>query len=224
VRTQLCCKEPDQHGNEKSILGLIYDYFQKTIRDPVAGFTGLLFIATLLLAKIASAQIKDGRVVQRAYIAVDPLGIELKVDGGSLLGQVGFRNAGNLPARDVGWFVGIKWSHCDALEDGDFPRGEIKGKNVAPPGTVLPRGSKESVGLQVLNDACNLTGSVELPNQKAVFLYVWGIVRYHDGFSAGRTTKFCHRYNWINRGRDSSDKYNLAAKWARYHEHGNDAD
>ena len=46
-------------------------------------------------------------------------------------------------------------------------------------------------------------------------------VRYHDGFQAGRFTKFCHRYNWIVRVQDG---FEIDRKFSRYHEHGNDAD
>ena len=102
--------------------------------------TDKLWEATRKLAvdaeRTAQNQSTQTQILERAYITVDPLGIELKVDGASLLGQVGFRNVGNLPARDVGWFVDIKWSYRGDLEDGDFPLGELKGKNVAPHGTV----------------------------------------------------------------------------------------
>ena len=39
----------------------------------------------------------------------------------------------------------------------------------------------------------------------------------------GQMTKFCHRYNWISRGRDHPIGYGIDAEFARHHEYGNDA-
>ena len=47
--------------------------------------------------------------------------------------------------------------------------------------------------------------------------------RYDDGFDKMRTTKFCHRYNWINR-KERDKAYEIDAADARYHDYGNDAD
>jgi hypothetical protein len=52
------------------------------------------------------------------------------------------------------------------------------------------------------------------------WLYIWGEVRYDDGFGVNRFTKFCHRYHL--RASASGDR--IKAKHARYHIYGNDAD
>jgi hypothetical protein len=54
------------------------------------------------------------------------------------------------------------------------------------------------------------------------FLYVWGVVFYHDGFRPKRFIKFCHRYNWITR--EGGGVYRIDKNRARYHEHGNATD
>lgn len=60
---------------------------------------------------------------------------------------------------------------------------------------------------------------------KPVYLYVWGIIGYDDGFGKNRTTKFCHRYNWIAREPEQPPGHTaVSEKHGRYHEHGNDAD
>ncbi|KGJ69630.1 hypothetical protein BJA5080_08429 [Bradyrhizobium diazoefficiens SEMIA 5080] len=68
------------------------------------------------------------------------------------------------------------------------------------------------------------------------FLYVWGLVRYEDGFGTTRTTKFCHRYNCANveniHGEKEADAggkgpvigLKIRSEFARVHRYGNDAD
>jgi hypothetical protein len=87
------------------------DYLEKMQTDPVAGFTALLALATLILVGIAYLQIRQGRIVQRAYVAVEPLGVHLMVEGDRVIGHIGIRNAGRLPARQLSWFINIKHSN-----------------------------------------------------------------------------------------------------------------
>jgi hypothetical protein len=56
-----------------------------------------------------------------------------------------------------------------------------------------------------------------------VFIYVFGVVRYHDGFTEGRTTKFCHRYNWKMRSQFPGN-YGMKHDLARLHTYGNQSD
>ena len=53
------------------------------------------------------------------------------VDGNRVIGHVGMKNAGNLPARKVSWFVRIKESPDG--EETDFPIENSKGKIVIVP-------------------------------------------------------------------------------------------
>src|SRR4051812_31328259 len=77
TKIQIACepncaaKHTDEHSDEQWILR----YLRKTVDDPVAGFTGLLFVATVLLALLARTQIRDGRIFQRAYINAVALGL-----------------------------------------------------------------------------------------------------------------------------------------------------
>jgi hypothetical protein len=189
-----------------------------------AVFTATLWWSTRKLwqatRNTALAQERDTKILQRAYIAVAPRGIHLLLPGDKLIGHVAITNAGNLPARDVSWFIDIKISASG--EEADFPLKGGAGKIVISPRAEAVRGSAEYVVLQTVLAAAGDTP--DKARQKPVYLYVWGIVEYHDGFTGNRTTKFCHRYNWINQGRAGSDMYEISQSFARYHEHGNDAD
>jgi len=67
---------------------------------------------------------------------------------------------------------------------------------------------------------CQIESFKKGMGQRDRFLYVWGLVRYLDGFGKSRFAYFCHRYNMaaeVNLRIDTID--------ARQHEYGkNDAD
>jgi len=85
------------------------EYLQKMRHDPVAGFTGLLFIATMILSGIASWQIRHSRLIERAYILGGgpydqqrgmfqlDVGNYGKTPGELLRVQLGFCEANNVP-------------------------------------------------------------------------------------------------------------------------------
>ena len=58
------------------------------------------------------------------------------------------------------------------------------------------------------------------PDPRSAWLFVWGRISYHDGFTPKRYTDFCHRYNL--HGVDSDGE--ITNDKARYHEHGNGSD
>jgi len=205
--------------------------------DWLAIFTGLLALFTLLLAvftgRLWSTTKNYTRILQRAYIAVEPGGIHVMENGSDLIGHVGIKNAGKLPARNVSWFVGIKHSGNGEepadffpLEPADFfPLKPGTGSIVIAPDTTATQGSAPGPGVQVetLNEFCGASSGTARAKERPTFLYVWGVVNYDDGFKNGQMTKFCHRYNWINRGRDHPIGYGIDAEFARHHEYGNDA-
>jgi len=191
-------------------------------------FTGILALFTIVLAIATRRLWKDGRILRRAYIAVEPAGVHAMWNGNDLIGHVGIKNAGHLPARNVSWFVGIKPSRNGEEPDDSFlsPQAPIAGNIVIAPGTTATLGSAPGAEAQMLYKFCGFKSGVGREKEQPTFLYVWGVVKYHDGFKKGRTTRFCHRYNWINRGRkrepgSESESRSIDAVWARYHEHGN---
>jgi hypothetical protein len=188
----------------------------------VAAFTGTLWLATDKLREAGDRQAELTKILERAYISAEPRGIHLTVQRDRLIGHIGIRNAGKLPASNLSWFIDMKQSNRGDEEE--FPVSDTKGSIIVVPGATAIRASDNFVPAQQALDAVGTVaqrfgGEFELP----VFLYVWGIIRYSDGFNMTRTTKFCHRYNWIVRGRDGVGPYEIAEHYARFHEHGNGA-
>jgi len=203
-------------------------FWQRATEDPTAFFTLWIAIFTFVLAVstiglwtvtwlAGRRQVKDTKILQRAYVTVEPLGIVKLVEGKRVIGHVGIKNAGNLPAENVGWFIGFKKS--GNAKETDFPLKDPQGKIVIAPKVTAPRGSGDSLAIKDLSAAAENKPRPDRAQEKALFLYVWGIVRYDDGFTKGRETKFCHRYNWKIREDDGA----ISERYARYHEYGNDA-
>jgi hypothetical protein len=165
-------------------------------------------IAAKQAANAASSQARDTRVLQRAYLSAEPLGINPFLgEGDNVIGHVSFRNVGHLPARDVSWFIAMEIDPSN--ERSQFPITDDKffGNNVIAPGTPMTQG----------------TPSFKRPKQG--FIYVWGEVRYNDGFGMSRFTKFCHRYNSRTFLKlPERARYGIPAEYARYHEYGNDSE
>lgn len=187
----------------------------------------MLVIFTGLLALFTWRVWRDTRILQRAYIAVEPRGIHLKLNGSDVIGHIGMRNAGHLPARDVSWFINVKHSLSGDEPETFFPLDDGKGSIVIAPAAVSTRGSRLSISLQALLTDCGANASGEKAVETDLWLYVWGSVRYNDGFNRMRATDFCHRYPWKMRGNGTSGPlghYEIASEFARDHEHGNDAD
>jgi len=190
----------------------LVDQFVGTIHlDALTVLIGLLALATLWLVWIASWQSKDIRNAQRAYLAVEPLGIRVVAD--RAIGLIGIRNAGHLAARKVGSFICLKQSDND--DERSFPLDKPNGAVVIPPGATA-----RMSGVQTLVADSNSAASQQ-PDKiwvRPTYLYVWGIVYYNDGFRGNRFTKFCHRYTWRK-----SDTPEIRELDAVFHDYGNDA-
>jgi hypothetical protein len=96
-----------------------------------------------------------------------------------------------------------------------FPinEGRLEGNNVVPPGTRIRKSSQRISFLRIETFKSGIG-----PRNR--FLYVWGVVRYKDGFGKPRFTKFCHRYNM-----NAEANLSIRRDDARHHEYGsNDAD
>jgi hypothetical protein len=190
----------------------LVDQFVRTIHlDALTVVIGLLALATLWLVWIASWQSKDIRNAQRAYLAVEPLGIRVVAD--RAIGLIGIRNAGHLAARKVGSFICLKQSERD--DERSFPLDKPNGAIVIPPGAMA-----RMSGVQTLVMDSNSTAGQQ-PDKiwvRPTYLYVWGIVYYNDGFRGKRFTRFCHRYTWRK-----SDTPEIRELDAVFHDYGNDA-
>src|SRR5436190_1382017 len=105
-------------------------FWHWTVHDPVAFYTSILAVSTIGLWIITWRGIRsqsiDTRILQRAYLSVEPAGLNPYLghegEGRAVAGHVRFRNLGHLPARNVSWSIYIKFSPTDELND--FPIAE----------------------------------------------------------------------------------------------------
>ncbi len=168
--------------------------------------TSIIAVLTIVLAYVAWRQIRDARILQRAYLDVKFGGITTN-SAGELLGHVTFKNAGHLPAQNFCWRVnldsgGMGWTP---------PKIKVmEGVSVIPIGSELPMGSSP------------LAHPQEEPT--GLYLYVWGSATYNDGFSwLKRRTDFCHRYPWEKRETPTGGGVSISKEYGRYHGYGNRA-
>jgi hypothetical protein len=181
----------------------------------IAAFTGTLWRATDKLREAGERQGELTRILERAYISVAPLGIspfisEDQINLREIVGHVSFVNVGRLPARNASILqASLTWSER-LWEKKDVEFKELPSMNfVIPPGTEMPLGTNPYPSDHI--------------GDKGYF-YVWGEIRYTDGFDEPRFTKFCHRYPCQPFELAPDGSKSIDAKHARYHEHGNDAD
>jgi hypothetical protein len=141
--------------------------------------TAVVAVFMIVLACVGRRQITDTRILQRAYLSVEPKGIEWSTNG-FLVGQVAFKNVGKLPAtacvsvvkkievRDADWVTPI-------LTDAALPR---RTPGLVPIGAEVPQRSggitpKEVAEAQVSGDK---------------YLYVWGELGSRMDLNASATS------------------------------------
>ncbi len=188
----------------------------------IAAFTLTLWLSTRALWQAGERQLKlieafagrqasDTRLLQRAYLSVEPVGIVRMIrPTDRAVAHIGIENVGNLPARNVSWIIRFRIDAAGGLTDFPINRAEAEGNNVVTPGTTMIQGS---------GPIATPPGTFHPLGVPSPFLYVWGAVFYDDGFGETRTTRFCHRYNTIGWNGEE-----LPSTFARYHQSGNHAD
>jgi hypothetical protein len=151
----------------------------------IAVLTGVLAISTIGLWVVTMLgvrnQSRDTRILQRAYLWCELGYIRSLKDAPGFVPRIVIRNAGHLPAKHVAWVFGEPHITTDydwrPTTDPPAPEGDI---------TLAP-GADMTHGSAALDIPANLA--------PGTYLYVWGYVRYNDGFEDGRISQFCHRYN-----------------------------
>ena len=69
-----------------------------TIVTAIAG--GVVALFTIVLARVGNQQIADTRILQRAYVSVEPQGVEWLGLEKAFIGHIVFKNVGKLPATE----------------------------------------------------------------------------------------------------------------------------
>ena len=174
--------------------------------------TGVIAWFTITLAIVGRQQIKDTRILQRAYLNVLLGGIEpWTSDKKRLACDVWFFNAGNLPASRVTW----KFTTCFSRDSHFNPPPIIineRHTNIVAPKSKIRKGADPPV------DAAELI-AFRAEGKEPCWLYMWGRVEYHDGFQDRRRIDFCHRYNLAG-----TKGLSISSRHGRQHEKGNSTD
>lgn len=170
----------------------------------------------------ARARNRETEIIRRAYLSIYPLGIDPFDAAAYAEGHIGIRNVGHLPARKVRWFIEVTPS-----SDGKrvhFPFGPLTGNNVVHATSEMRQCGRVAISRQEFQNFA----------ENNLWIYVWGTVRYDDGFGNDRYSNFCHRYDtkgFTSRTPTLSfeqtsqlGRATIAAEAATYHQSGNEAD
>jgi hypothetical protein len=186
---------------------------------------GLLAIATLLLVAATWYLVLDARHNAerqlRAYMSVEHEGIIESIEKDKIVARVGFLNNGAVFAKNAATFMTWKTSRSNELKEPDLPINEAKviGNNDIAPRATLRRSIDYPDAM--LKTQIEAERSAAQADGQPLYLYVWGIIRYGDGFSKERRfTKFCHRYNFSG---VPAGTYDVPESNYRYHHYGNKA-
>ncbi|MGA8076296.1 MAG: hypothetical protein WB868_02765, partial [Xanthobacteraceae bacterium] len=151
-------------------------------------FTGILALATLILAWMAVRQTRDARIVQRAYVYVVTPSSELRVDSGhnliALRVWVTWKNSGNTPASPMASRIGATFvPNIDDFKFGE-PTNEIEQPLVLGPDAQIDSGTIDISALHAIA-AADSTG----------YQFVWGVAKYRDSFpgSPEHGIEFCYK-------------------------------
>ena len=122
------------------MVDVLVAFWQWTTHDAVAAYTAVLAISTIGLWIVTALGIRNQRrnteILQRAYLSVEPGGIQQPYDRvDRVQGYVICRNRGHLPARKLSWHT-----RTDTVQQGaePFPIGEMsEPRGVVAPGTEM---------------------------------------------------------------------------------------
>jgi hypothetical protein len=151
----------------------------------------------------------------RAYLSVEPVGVYVLIGTDEAIGQVRVNNVGRVPAQNVHVVVHMLLGSSKNTQIGNRDA-DIDGvERAIQPGASFRQGSREQYPV---NDI-----------RQGVWVFVWGVAYYDDGYGNRRWTRFCHRYNSGSRTRyemgmtETGQPALLDADKARYYTTGNDA-
>ena len=175
-----------------------------------------IFIGTLQFAALIATVCVMRRTAYRqlrAYISVEPWGINPFIGRSFLIGHIQIKNTGAIPATNVSIYSTIG-------QDFDGERTRFDLEDVTKATTALPPRAKMKFGSYK---------GWEIPAPEKVrdrrieldgFLYVWGRVTYTDSFGTNGWTNFCHRYPCEMFGKEGAGPHSVDRRFGRYHEYG----
>ena len=194
----------------------------------LAIFTWRVWLSTHRLWSVTNKTLEHAerttRRELRAYVSVEPLGINEYIGHNYLIGHYQIRNVGKIPVRDVTIYSTIELDRNG--ERTHFPIGELRiSPTVLQPGAMMKFGSE--YGYPIPADQLDSNEPLKLNG----YLYVWGEVLYTDEFNTMGWTAFCHRYpcDMFGMAEDKETRgrthyRSIHPKFARYHEQaGNEA-
>jgi hypothetical protein len=210
--TSVYCSSNRQNEKNEWLKKFLCD--SKITDAVIAIFTVFLALLTGGLVFVGAHQVTDTRILQRAYLSVEPGGIEpyLSLDG-RLSCDVWFVNSGNLPARGVTWFIDQTFSTDQKLANFPIRDDKFDGNNLIPPHGRIRKGAPAINSAELDAFRQRQQG---IPD--SCWLFVWGRVRYVDGFDQNRFIDFCYRYYL------AGVTWTISGDHGRQHEHGNRTD
>jgi len=156
----------------------------------------------------------------RAYLSVTPAGIIKCVGEPTYEASVFIKNVGQAIATEVTakiWARVLMDANSDELTDADSL------VSMADPydrvGSILPRAEVQKAAQGGIDH-----GDIEGLHSVVNIVFVWGEVKYVDGFKNRRFTRFCHWYEVGLVKYDHLRAFGIGPEIGRFHRHGNDAD
>jgi hypothetical protein len=190
----------------------------------IALFSGLLVFVTGGVVWVGFQQYRDTRILQRAYVSAEPLGIHYLMERpDALVAHVKIINAGNLPAQKVKWRIQTLFSRDGEHKDFEINPKDLSGDNVISPQSEMIQGNNDILSRAQMVRENDFVRQNFMSNPDS-FVYVYGLVIYEDGFGKERKLCFCHRYPCITYGSFGSSipgTAGIAATDGRQHQYGN---
>jgi hypothetical protein len=165
------------------------DWWHEFRTDPIATFTGLLFVATLLLWWTTRALVKGAEITAerqlRAYVHPGDFSIDQFEVGKPIKISYPVRNYGQTPAHDMvlhGWAAVRPYPAKGGWRI--VPSGEeVKSVTVCAPGDQNKRGT----GISETALTQELRNQIVAGTERR--LYAWGLITYVDIFGEEQTTE-----------------------------------
>jgi hypothetical protein len=163
-----------------------------------------------------SSQADTMKAMQRAFLAVDSIGIE-NIHGIPIIAKTRIKNTGNVAASGVRWIVYADTDINPRRKLFMIDKNKIdRSNNIIAPKADMVRFTNIS------KDYSIIPANFEEIRTRAKVLYICGKVYYFDGIApTERWTRFCHRYEADCLKTGSA---NITDERVRQHQHGNGTD